>query len=180
MTVVCPRAHWHYLIPAIVFFTNTSDAQSHSPLSAVTRQSNEQTVMSLLWKNILTTCPVRGATPAEYSYFYTGLLRQGRVLYEYREPADPKEMIRPDNISTADRLNGTEWHGSIIWVCRGLPYIPGRRLRMVRVEGNAEGRRGRQGSAVVSWQRNAGRKFNLLPREKTRPMVHRDRPPSAY
>ena len=92
-----------------------ADAQSSPPLNRVTQESNVQTVVSLLWQNILTKCPVKGSSPLDYSYFYTDGSRQGRVLYEYREPADFQTMIQADRLSTADELNGIEWRGTAIW-----------------------------------------------------------------
>lgn len=37
------------------------------------------------------------------------------MLYEYRDPADFKDMIQAERLSTADKLNGVEWRGMVIW-----------------------------------------------------------------
>ena len=115
MTVLrYPRGSW--LIPFVLLCVRLVDGQSSpAPLSGVNRLSTEQTVVSLLWKNILTQCPVKGSSPLDYSYFYAGPAHQGRVLYEYREPADLKDMIHSDRLSTADKLNGIEWRGIVVW-----------------------------------------------------------------
>lgn len=83
-----------------------------SPWSTVTPDTPEKTVVAHLWDTILTTCPVKGSMPVTYSYFYAGLLNIDRTLYEYREP---HPRIEPDQLSTADKLNGVQWRGTALW-----------------------------------------------------------------
>jgi hypothetical protein len=83
-----------------------------SPWSTVMPETPEKTVVAHLWETILTTCPVKGSMPATYSYFYAGLSNRDRTLYEYREP---HPRIEPDQLSTADKLNGVQWRGTALW-----------------------------------------------------------------
>ncbi len=83
-----------------------------SPWSTVTPETPEKTVVAHLWETILSRCPVKGSMPATYSYFYAGLSNRDRTLYEYREP---HPRIIPDQLSTADKLNGVQWRGTALW-----------------------------------------------------------------
>ena len=70
-------------------------------------ETPEKTVVALLWKTILTQCPVVGSSPLN-SYFYAGLPNKDRTLYEYREPIQESKRI---SFSTADKptaFNGVE------------------------------------------------------------------------
>ncbi len=107
------RAIGACVILGFLAFPDQNRAQSQpSPWSAVAPETPVKTVAALLWKTILTQCPVVGASPLQYSYFYAGLPNEDRTLYEYREP-NPR--IQPNQLSTADKLNGVQWRGTAIW-----------------------------------------------------------------
>src|ERR1035441_10548325 len=105
----------------ILFFSTYARGQSErTNWDKITSQSKPEEIVTALWKTILTPCRMPNG---DIAYFYAGLPRRNRTIYQYRKADFPRLEITQERLSTADQLNGIEWRFTAKWHAGAYSYL---------------------------------------------------------